>query len=95
MQINIMGDRVLLTVVDEPVALASGIVLPGSANKTNNKAKVLAVGKGTKLANGTIIPLEVAVDDIVIFDPTDAEEVTVEGTKCLIVREKEIFLVLE
>lgn len=48
--------------------LSRGIVLTGSAATKSTRAKVLAVGKGRILENGTVQPLDVKVGDTVIFN---------------------------
>jgi chaperonin GroES len=71
----------------------------GSSSRTRPKknlkrAKVVAVGSGKRLENGTVIPLEVKEGDRVLFGKYSGTEIKVEGTDYLILREEEILGIL-
>nr|HRC96085.1 co-chaperone GroES [Coprothermobacter proteolyticus] len=59
MEIKPLGDRVLLKPMEEEEKTKSGIVIPDTAKEKPQKGKVLAVGTGRTLDNGTRVPLEV------------------------------------
>ncbi|EHG6828043.1 co-chaperone GroES, partial [Listeria monocytogenes] len=62
-----LGDRVVIEVLEAEEKTASGIVLPDSAKEKPQSGKIVAVGSGRVLDNGTKEPLEVAEGDTVIF----------------------------
>jgi len=68
MNIRPLHDRVVIQPQETESKSAGGIVLTGSAAGKSNRGKVLAVGKGKTLENGTIKKLEVKIGDIVIFN---------------------------
>jgi len=94
MEIKPLGDRVLLKPMEEEEKTKSGIVIPDTAKEKPQKGKVLAVGTGRILDNGTRVPLEVQVGDIVVFSKYAGTEVKVDGEEYLIVSERDILAVV-
>lgn len=94
MEIKPLGDRVLLKPMEEEEKTKSGILIPDTAKEKPQKGKVLAVGTGRILDNGTKVPLEVQVGDIVVFSKYAGTEVKVDGEEYLIVSERDILAVL-
>ncbi|MCK5524821.1 MAG: co-chaperone GroES [Thiomargarita sp.] len=95
MQIRPLHDRVIVKRVEEERTTAGGIVLPDSATEKPIRGKVLAVGKGKILENGDVRPLDVKVDDIVLFGKYSGTEVKVEGDELLVMREEDIVGIIE
>ncbi|MBR5161046.1 MAG: co-chaperone GroES [Thermoguttaceae bacterium] len=75
--------------------MVNGIYLPDSAQKRPNEGKVLAVGDGKLLPNGTRKPMQVRDGDRVLFETYRATEVEVDGKDYLIVPEEGIIAVIE
>lgn len=67
MNIRPLHDRVIVERQEVESKSAGGIVLTGSAAEKSTRGKVLAVGKGRILENGSVQPLDVKVGDTVIF----------------------------
>ncbi len=67
MNIRPLHDRVIVERQEAESKSAGGIVLTGSAAEKSTRGKVLAVGKGRILENGSVQPLDVQVGDTVIF----------------------------
>ncbi|WP_167630517.1 co-chaperone GroES [Listeria valentina] len=88
-----LGDRVVIEVIEAEEKTASGIVLPDSAKEKPQEGKVVAVGSGRVLDNGTKEPLEVKEGDRIIFSKYSGTEVTYEGKDLLIIRESDILAV--
>ncbi len=95
MQIRPLHDRVIVKRVEEERKTAGGIVLPDSATEKPIRGKVLAVGKGKILENGDVRPLDVKVDDIVLFGKYSGTDVKVEGDELLVMREEDIMGIIE
>lgn len=89
-----LGDRVVIEVLEAEEKTASGIVLPDSAKEKPQEGKVVAVGNGKVLENGTKQELEVAVNDHIIFSKYAGTEVTYEGKDYLIIREDDILAIV-
>jgi len=95
MQIRPLHDRVIVRRVEEERKTAGGIVIPDSATEKPVRGKVLAVGKGKIMENGEVRPLDVKVNDIVLFGKYSGNEVKVEGEELLVMREEDIMGVVE
>jgi len=94
MSIRPLHDRVIVKRVEEETTTAGGIVLPGSAAEKPSQGKVLAVGSGKLLDNGTVRPLEVKVGDKVLFGKYSGNEVKVDGEDLIVMREDDIMGIL-
>lgn len=89
-----LGDRVVIEVLEAEEKTARGIVLPDSAKEKPQEGKVIAVGNGKVLENGTKQELEVAVNDRIIFSKYSGTEVTYDGKDYLIIREDDILAIV-
>jgi chaperonin GroES len=94
MNIRPLHDRVIVKRVEEETTTPGGIVLPGSAAEKPSQGKVLAVGNGKLLDNGTVRPLEVKVGDKVLFGKYSGNEVKVDGEDLIVMREEDIMGIL-
>jgi chaperonin GroES len=73
-----------------------GIVLPDTAKEKPQEGKVVAVGKGRVLENGTIQSPEVKVGDKVLYGKYSGNEITTkEGEELLIMREEDILAIIK
>jgi chaperonin GroES len=84
-----LGDRVVVRSIEAEQVTASGIVLPDTAAEKPQRGKVLAVGAG-RFEDGKRIPPLVAEGDEVIYSKYGGTEVTVDGEDLLILRESDI-----
>lgn len=89
-----LGDRIIIELVEVEEKTASGLVLPDSAKEKPSQGKVVAVGTGRVLDNGTRVELEVKEGDTIIFSKYSGTEVKYEGTEYLILRESDILAVI-
>ena len=95
MKIRPLYDNVLVKRKEEEAVSAGGIVLPGSAQEKPNQGEVIAVGAGALLENGEIRALTVKAGDAVVFGQYTGNTVKVDGDELIIMRENEIFGVVE
>jgi len=84
MNIKPLGSRVVIKALEKEEKTKSGILLPDTAKEKPQQGKVLAVGTGKVLDNGTRIALEVKEGDTVIFSKYSGTEVKVEGDDLII-----------
>jgi chaperonin GroES len=90
MNIRPLGDRVVVKPLEAEETTKGGIILPDTAKEKQQKGKVLSVGTGKILENGTRVPMEVRDGDIILFSKYGGTEVKIEGEEYLIVSERDI-----
>jgi chaperonin GroES len=90
-----LGNRVLVQRLEATNTMKGGIILPDSAKKKQESAKVVAIGSGKKLDDGKIIPVPVAVGDIILMDKYAAQEVTVDDEEYMILKADDIIAIIE
>jgi|SRR6478672_652996 chaperonin GroES len=90
MDLQPLGDRLIVEVLEEEETTFSGIVLPDTAKEKPQRGKVLAVGPGSRNDKGELIPLEVSTGDEIIFSKYGGTEVKVGTDDLLILRESDV-----
>lgn len=96
MNIRPLHDRVIIKREEVETKSAGGIVLTGTAATKSTRGKVLAVGKGRILNDGTVHPMDVKVGDTVIFsDGYGVKAEKIDGEEVLIVHESDILAIVE
>jgi len=96
MDIKPLGDRVVIKPLEAEAKTKGGIVLPDTAKEKPQEGKVVAVGKGKVLENGTLQAPEVKVGDKVLYGKYSGNEITTkEGEELLIMREEDILAVIK
>ncbi len=95
MKLRPLHDRVVIRRVEEETKTAGGILLPGSAAEKPSQGEVIAVGKGNISESGEVRPLDVKAGDKVLFGQYSGSTVKVDGEEFLIMKESEIFAVIE
>jgi chaperonin GroES len=90
MDLQPLGDRIIVEVLDEDEITVSGIVLPDTAKEKPQRGKVLAVGPGARDEDGDYIKMDVAVGDEVIFSKYGGTEIKVGTDDVLILRESDV-----
>ena len=94
-KIKPLGDRVLIKALEREEKTKSGIVLPDTAKEKPHEGRVLAVGSGKTLENGTKVALEVQVGQKVIFSKYAGTEVKLDGEEMMILNERDILAIVE
>ena len=95
MPLRPIATKVVLEASDEEATTAGGIILPDAAKKKPTEGKVVAVGKGHTLEDGTVIPLTVKVGDVVVYSKYGGTEVKLEGKDYIILDEDQIYAIKE
>ena len=90
MDLQPLGDRLIVEVLEEEETTTSGIVLPDTAKEKPQRGKVLAVGPGSRNDEGKIIPMEIAEGDEIIFSKYGGTEVKLGTDEVLILRESDV-----
>jgi chaperonin GroES len=89
-----LGDRVVLKQLEAEETTKSGIVLPGQAKEKPQQAEVIAVGPGG-VVDGKEVTMQVKVGDKVIYSKYSGNEVKLEDTEYVIVRQGDILAIVE
>jgi len=95
MKIRPLGDKVLVERVEAESKTAGGIVLPDTAKEKPQRGKVVSVGEGKMLENGTRKEVQVKKGDLVLFTSYAGSEVKIDGKEYLIMDESDIMAVIE
>jgi chaperonin GroES len=90
MDLQPLGDRIIVEILDEEATTASGIVLPDTAQEKPQRGKILAVGPGPRDEDGEHIKMDVEVGDEVIFSKYGGTEIKVGTDDVLILRESDV-----
>jgi chaperonin GroES len=95
MKIRPLHDRVIVKRLEEERTSPGGIVIPDTATEKPIQGKVIAVGKGKILEDGTVRPLDVKVGDKILFGKYSGTEVKMDGDELLVMREEDVMAVIE
>ena len=90
MDLQPLGDRLIVEVLEEEEATVSGIVLPDTAKEKPQRGRVLAVGPGTRDEDGNFVGMEVAAGDEVVFSKYGGTEIKIGADDYLILRETDV-----
>jgi chaperonin GroES len=94
-KIKPLHDRVLVQRVEAEEKTASGIIIPDSAKEKPQEGKVIAVGPGKVLDNGSKLELTVKAGDKVLFSKYAGTEISLDGEDYLIMREDDILGIIQ
>jgi len=94
-KIRPLQDRVIVKRIEEEGKSKGGIIIPDSAKEKPQEGKVIAVGKGKVNDEGKLIPLDVKVNDRILFGKYSGSEINIDGDEHLIMREEDILGVIE
>ena len=95
MNLRPLHDRILVERLDDAEQVRGGIIIPDSAKEKPQQGKIIAAGKGKRLEDGTVAPLDVKAGDRILFAKYSGSEVQIEGSEYLILREDEVLAVVE
>ncbi len=95
MQLRPLQDRVVVQRLEEETKTAGGIIIPDNHTEKPSQGKVLAVGNGYRLNDGSLRSLEVKAGDVILFGKYAGTEVKVDGKAYLIMKEDDILGVLQ
>lgn len=95
MKIRPLQDRVIVKRIEEEEKTKGGIIIPDTAKEKPQEGRIVAVGKGKVNEDGKITPLDVKVNDRVLFGKYSGSEINIDGVEHLIMREEDILGVIE
>ncbi len=95
MKLRPLHDRVIVKRLENETKTASGIFIPDNAAEKPDQGEVLAVGPGKRNDKGELIAVGVAVGDRVLFGKYSGQTVKVDGDELLVMREEDLFAVVQ
>ena len=95
MKIRPLHDRVIVKRLEEERKTASGIVIPDNAAEKPDQGEIMAVGNGKIMDDGKVRALAVKVGDRVLFGKYSGQTVKVDGDELLVMKEDDLFAVVE
>ena len=96
MNIQPLGDRILIKQLEPEEKTKGGIVLPDTAKEKPQEAEVIAVGKGKVLESGKVQPPEVKVGDRILYGKSSGTEVTTKtGEEYIIIKEEDVLAIIK
>ncbi len=94
MTIKPLHDHILVERIEEETKKGS-IIIPDTAKEKPQQGKVIAVGDGRRDEKGTRIPMDVKKGDIILFGKYSGNEIKINDTEYLIVREEDVLGIIE
>ena len=96
MNIRPLYDRVVVRRVEaEAEKTHGGLYIPDSAKEKPQEGEVVSVGKGKRLEDGKIVPLDVQPGDRILFGKYSGSEIKIDGEELMIMREDEVLGILD
>lgn len=90
-----LADRVVVEPVEQEERTETGLFIPETAKEKPQKGMVLAVGEGRRDDDGKRIPMDVEVNQAVLFAKYGGTEVKIDGKKLLILKESDILAIVD
>src|SRR6267154_4376812 len=94
MNIRPLYDRLVVKRIEETQSMQGSLHIPDSAKEKPQEGEVFAIGKGKRLEDGTLVPLDVQVGDRILFGKYSGSESRVDGQEYLIMREEDVLGIL-
>ncbi len=95
MKLRPLHDRILVERIEDGEQVKGGIIITDSAKEKPQQGKVIAVGNGKRLEDGSIVALDVKEGDRILFAKYAGSEVKIDDNEYLIFREDEVLAILE
>ena len=95
MKVRPLHDRIIVERLEESEQRIGGIIIPDTAKEKPQQGKVLAVGNGRLEKDGKVTPLDVKAGDTILFGKYAGQEIKIDGSEYLIIREEEVLGVIE
>src|SRR6266498_4099545 len=95
MNIRPLNDRIVVKRIEEQETTRNGIVIPDSAKEKPQEGEVAAIGNGKRLKDGKMVVLDVKAGDRILFGKYSGNEIQLDGTEYIIMREDDVLGVLD
>jgi chaperonin GroES len=95
MNIRPLYDRIVVKRIEEQEQKHGTLFIPDSAKEKPQEGEVVAVGKGKRLEDGKVVPLDVQAGDRILFGKYSGSDIKLDGEELLIMREDEVLGILD
>ena len=95
MKFRPLHDRIVVKRIEAEAKSAGGIIIPDTVKEKPSQGEVIAVGPGGRDEAGKLIPIDIRVGDRVLFGKWSGTEVVIDGEDLLIMKESDVFGVVE
>ncbi|GAF88853.1 unnamed protein product [marine sediment metagenome] len=95
MAVRPLEDRVLIKQSQAEHTTAGGIVLPDTAKEKPQRGKVIAVGPGKVLDDGTRAKMSVKKGDKILYGKYSGTEIKIDGDDHVILRESDVLGIIQ
>ncbi len=95
MKVRPLYDRILVKRIDEETKTAGGLFIPDTAKEKPQQGVVVAVGNGKIQEDGSLRKLEIKAGDKILFAKYSGNDIKIDGTEHLIMREDDVLAVLD
>ena len=95
MKIRPLYDRIVVKRVEQKEQMQGGLYIPDSAKEKPQEGEVVAVGKGKRMEDGKVIPLDVQAGDRILFGKYSGSDIKIDNEEYMIMREDEVLGILE
>ena len=95
MNIRPLYDRIVVKRIEEQETTRNGIFIPDSAKEKPQEGEVIAVGRGKRLEDGTLLALDVKAGDRILFGKYSGSDTKLEGTEYIMMREDDVLGILD
>src|ERR1700751_6004597 len=95
MNLRPLYDRIVVGRIEQKEQVQGGIIIPDAAKEKPQEGEVVAVGKGKRLEDGSVVPLDVKAGDRILFGKYSGSDIKLDGEEYLIMREDEVLGILE
>ncbi len=94
MNLKPLEDRIVIRPKDAEATTASGLVIPDTAKEKPQQGEVLAIGAGRRSDTGDLIPMDVAVGDLVVYSKYGGTEIASDGEDLLILNARDVLAIV-
>jgi chaperonin GroES len=95
MKIRPLYDRIVVKRLEDKEQMQGGLYIPDSAKEKPQEGEVVSIGKGKRLEDGKLVPLDVQVGDRILFGKYSGSDIKIDGEEYLIMREDEVLGILD
>ncbi|MDR1650273.1 MAG: co-chaperone GroES [Synergistaceae bacterium] len=95
MKLRPLGDRIVVKAAPHEEKTKGGLVLPDTVKEKPIEGIVVAVGEGKINDEGKRTPMDLKVDDRIIYSKYSGTEVKVDGEEFLVISERDVLAVIE
>ena len=94
MKLNPLSDRLVVLPIEQGDQTTSGLFLPETAKEKPQQGKVIAAGPGSRKKDGERIPMDVKIDDTVLYARYGGTAIKLDGQEYLILKETDVLAIV-